>query len=354
MIEPSQTCVQHEGEPTGQCRKDYRLDAIVMAGDREGSRPVKGVNKALLEIRGIPLVSYVVAALERSRYVARIFVVGPQKELTQALKIRPAGSTMRKPVIILEQWNTLLENAWNTFLETLKEDEQVGPTEEGMLRARHGDKVALVVGADIPLVTPYEIDEFIEQADLERYDFVLGMTPEEVLRPYYPQKDRPGIKLAYFAFKDSLERQNNLHLVRFFAIQNRAYVEKMYRHRYQRRWRNIIRLAWNIVRMPETRPWMLLSFILLHVARILEALRLHRLRRLVSRFLDKRKLEAAVSQILKARFGSVVTHYGGAALDVDNEKHLMCMEANFEYWLRYQEGLYQQLTRSRGNPRASG
>jgi molybdopterin-guanine dinucleotide biosynthesis protein A len=329
-------------ERTSEGRRAVSLDAIVMAGDREASRPVKGSNKALLEIHGIPLVGYVVSALERSRYVSRIFVVGPKKEITEALEKRPRQAETQKPVLVVEQWNTLVENAWNTFLKTLKEGQGPEPLpDERTLRARYKDKVALVVGADIPLLTPYEVDEFIEGSDLERYDFLLGMTPREALEPYYPTKDRPGIKLAYFALKDSLERQNNLHLVRFFAVGNRDYVEKMYRHRYQRRWKNIVRLAWTILRIPEMRPWMVLSFLLLHLARILEGLGLSRLRAMVARFLDRRRLEEAVSQILKTRFASVRTHYGGAALDVDNEEHLRCIEANFDLWQRFQQERYE-------------
>ena len=327
-----------------------RFDAIVMAGDRGAARPVKGINKVLLEIQGVPLLFYVVSALERSRYVSRIFIVGPKQKIEEAIRTRPSSFQWHKPVFVLEQWNSLLENAWNTFLATLDGEVDDRPFREDGLRSRYGDRVALVVGADIPLVTPYEVDEFVEGCNLEEYDLIVGMTSEEVLKAYYPHGERPGIRLAYFVFKDSLERQNNLHMIRFFRIINKEYAEKMYRYRYQRNWRNIVRLGLEILRMPEMTSAILFRFFLLHCARVLDGIGLHWICRVVSRFLEKATLEKDIARLLKVRFASVVTHYGGAALDVDNEEHFRAMEANFERWKRLQEEL--SLVRVKGDPRA--
>ena len=50
------------------------------------------------------------------------------------------------------------------------------------------------------------------------------MTPEAVLRYYYPSDKKPGIKLAYLNLKESKYRISNLHLVKPFKIANKEYI----------------------------------------------------------------------------------------------------------------------------------
>ena len=61
------------------------VDIVITAGDGRAAKKVFGRNKALLEIEDVPLVGHVVSALQRSRHVARIFVVGPREAITEAL-----------------------------------------------------------------------------------------------------------------------------------------------------------------------------------------------------------------------------------------------------------------------------
>ena len=62
------------------------LDAVVLAGDRGAYKPVGGENKALLQVEGIPVIAHVISALQRCRYVTRIFVVGPRERILAALE----------------------------------------------------------------------------------------------------------------------------------------------------------------------------------------------------------------------------------------------------------------------------
>lgn len=331
--------------------KQIGFDAIVMAGDKGAYKPVYGENKALLEINGAPVISYVISALQRCRFVARIFVVGPREKLSAALD--RCGDRVKGPkeLVLVEQWESMLENALNTFVTTLPSHSPEGdPLPEQALQLRYRDKAVLILGADIPLLTPDELDEFIEEADLTRYDYILGMTSEEALRPYYPKPGTKGIHFAYFNFKDSRERQNNLHLVRVFRVINRQMIQKMYQFRYQKRWWNVLRLMWEMLRTAEVRPGMVLKFLLLHLCRVLDKRFLAPLHGFLRRFVDKAAVEQDVSRLIRVRLGSAMTTYGGAALDVDNEEHFQIICRNFDRWKALQKKRTEKKTRQQVEP----
>jgi len=328
-----------------------RLDAVVLAGERDAYKPVCGENKGLLEIDGEPVVAYVISALQRCRYVSRIFVVGPRERIREGLERTETGRKWEKEVIVVEQGKSLLENGWNTFLETLPSRAPDGkPLTEEARRVRYEGKAVLFLGADMPLLTHYELEEFIEGCDMHRYDYVLGMTSEEDLKAYYPGKGMPGIRLAYFHFKDSRERQNNLHMIRVFRVINREYGQLMYRFRYQKRWHNMLLILWALLRTPELRLGMIFRFCLLHACRILGRIPWMPLNRLLRRFLDKDRLEEDISLLLRTRFGMGMTTYGGAALDIDNTEQFAVIERQFHRWRAYQEDLHRRRTRSVEGP----
>ncbi|MEW6439581.1 MAG: NTP transferase domain-containing protein [bacterium] len=330
------------------CGVSKGVDAIVMAGDGRFFRPVYRTHKGLLEIEGESLLSYVISSLQRCRYVSRIFVVGPADRLSHALERVRASGAGAKEIVLVNQWSTMLENAWNTFLQTLpKTDPNGRPYSEEALRERYEDKAVLVLGCDMPLLTHFELEEFVQGCDLDNYDFLIGTTPLETLRAYEPRTGMPGIRLAHFCFRDSRERQNNLHMIRFFRVINREYAHIMYRYRYQKRWKNVLALLWRFIRLPEVRPGMVVRFLLLHGARWAEQLNRRGLLALLTRTLDKSRIERDISRLLKTRFGSVVTTYGGAALDVDNEAHFEIVRRQFRRWLDYQEALHEERTRDR-------
>src|SRR5205809_2830273 len=95
------------------------LDVIVTAGDRDASRPVLGDNKAFLPLAGVPIINYVLRAVDQARYTARIFVVGDTARLAAALAVPPTPWCGTHPLYLLEQRNTLYENIWHAFLHTL-------------------------------------------------------------------------------------------------------------------------------------------------------------------------------------------------------------------------------------------
>jgi GTP:adenosylcobinamide-phosphate guanylyltransferase len=321
-----------------------RYDAVVLAGDRKASRKVKGKNKSLLMVNNRAVICYIVEALAGARYINDIYVVGPKDRIDAALA---AGSVAvpSKRVVVLEQWDNLIENTWNGFLSTIPGHEP-STDPESYRGTPHWDKVILALSGDIPLLTPHEIDEMIGKADLVHYDYVPGITSSESLSYYYPRKRKKGskkkrgIKHAYFHFIEGLYRQNNMHLGRPFALANKSYIEKMYEFRHQREWNDIVKLVFEILRTEKGSWKSLYYFLILQSCMILSGTGFlsiaDRLRRLVSLH---RQVEPTVGLILGTRVRTVETTYGGAALDIDSDYEFETIKANFAEWMDHQERL---------------
>jgi hypothetical protein len=318
------------------------LDVIITAGDRWGSRPVLGGNKAFLPIAGVPVIHYVLGAVERARCTARIFVVGDKARLETVLAAPRAPFRGTRPLVLLEQGNTLYDNVWKAFLHTLP-DYAPGKDWQAYTETAAVDKAVLVMPGDIPLATPFEIDEFVDSCDLSRYDYCLGLTAEPTLRAYYSRDERPGIQMPYYALRDLRVRQNNLHLVKPLRFGNRHYVQKVYDLRYQREWYNILKLCGELWRSQDTSLRMIWSFLCLHIAGAVTRYGWQHAYLFRPFFLDLPMVASLMSQLLRTRFTTVETHYGGCMLDVDNAEHYEAICNNFERWFAYQHTLAKEL-----------
>jgi len=315
-------------------------DVVVTAGDRGASKFVYGRNKVFLEIHDKPLICYVVESLEETERVNHIHIVGPQKDLEKVFG-QHGCQHGKKPLSIHEQRQNLYENVWTTFLHTLP-GYQEGEELDHTLQLTGQDKAILVVPGDVPLLTPFEVDEFLDQCDLGKFDYFLGLTPEAELRPYYPTQHRRGIKLAYYHFRDERYRQNNLHLVKVLRVANREYIQKMYDYRYQREWKNILKLSWELLRLEKRGSRLLKNFLSLHLASLISKFRLEHVRLLSRFYTSLPEVEATLSKILATRFTTVNTSYGGATLDIDTEEQYEIIKENFELWREYQYNLYKE------------
>jgi CTP:molybdopterin cytidylyltransferase MocA len=318
-----------------------QLDVIVAAGDRGASRPVLKTNKVFLPIAGIPVINYVLSAVERARATSRIFVVGDKARLEAALSVANSPFQGRRPTTIIEQGNSLYDNIWNGFLHSLP------GYEPGMdwhaYAETAADKAVLVMPGDIPLATPAEIDAFVDHCDLARYDYFVGLTPASALEPYAPRADRPGIRMAHYPLRDMKVRQNNLHLVKPLRMANRHYIQHVYNHRYQKRWPDILKLCWQIIILPDVSLRCLWAFICLHAAHGITRLGWGALPLFRPLFPDLPMLASHLSQALQTRVTMVPTCYGGCTLDVDNAEHYEAICANFARWLAHQERLAREL-----------
>jgi molybdopterin-guanine dinucleotide biosynthesis protein A len=323
---------REKGDPS----KSY--DAVILAGDRRASRNIKGENKTLLKVHGRPVLSYVLSALLGSKYIRNIFIVGPKERIEKELKTDLVKIKGRK-VTVLEQWENLIENAWNGFLHTI-DGYKEGTDPDTYLNTPVQENTALALSGDMPLITSYEIDEFIENAEPDKYDYIAGITPDYSLIPYYPKENKPGIKHAYFHAKDLKWRQNNLHLGKMLKVKNKIYIQKMYEYRHQKEWKDIIKLVLTVLRTEKGTYKAIYQFAVLQACMFFSNRGMGWFSGRIRKLVTLSSIEKTVGLILGTTAKTSITHYGGAALDIDSDEELEAIESNFDDWMAYQKELY--------------
>ena len=311
------------------------VQAVLLAGDRGASRAVQGHSKAFLEVAGKPMVVHVLEALLHTPEVCEVFAVGDAVQLEKALAeygCLQLASSRGKPVHIVPQRNSLFENVWHSFLRTLP---------VGRPDPQHA---ILVVPSDIPLVIPEELSEFVYQATALPADYVVGLTPAEALLPFAPDSEQDGVEMASFNLAEGRFRQNNLHYVRPLRLGNRHYIQDMYENRYQKELGSMLRLGWRILRREYRNLWVLFFYGLMHTAGVLDRRGLRGAADRVRSWVSLRTVERGIGALLRTRFASVVTAFGGAALDVDNAEDLAVMDKNLERWKALQTRMARAAT----------
>ncbi len=306
-----------------------KYDAILVAGESKHSYKVRNQYKALVKINERYCIQYVLEALQQVPSVDNIYVIGPRKKLVAAFQKANIDLDQPKSITILEQKSNLLENVWHGFLASLPAtiNDQTEKLET------FADKAVLVLPCDSPLITAHEITYFIEQSNLENYDYILGLTPEEAMKYFYPGKDRPGIKMAYLHMKERNYRINNLHMVRPARVGHRVHINKMYEYRYQKRLVNMLLLALYLLRIQPLRNFGLIFG--MQFSLISAKLDLPGLTAIFKRWVPRKELETTISQILKSRFSSLEVPYPGAALDIDNDQSYEILKSQFNHWKSY-------------------
>ncbi|MEN6474726.1 MAG: NTP transferase domain-containing protein [Syntrophaceae bacterium] len=303
------------------------VDVVITAGDGRAAKKVFLKNKALLEVDGKPIVRHIVEALLACEGIGKIVVVGPKARFEEVI-----GDM---PVELLEQKRNLTENAWEGFLQTIPEYRRTGRLTEEIARANQ-DKYVLGIPGDIPLITGRELQEFIAGSDMQCFDYCAGITSEKILEQFEPRKGKPGIKMATFHARDGNFRQNNLHLLKPFKIQERIdLVLKVYEYRYQKELVNIVRSALEIIRLePGYTGRTLWLYLLLQISTALSSIGLEPLARITRYPITKTELERLMSGLLHLKVKLVETTLGGAALDVDNEKDFLILSLRYKDWMR--------------------
>ena len=302
------------------------IDAVIAAGDGKAARKIFKRNKALLDVAGKPIIRHIVEVLIACEDIDRIVVVGPKEKFEEVLD--------GLEVDIVEQKRSLAENGWEGFLQTLPEYRKTGELTQDIIDA-YRDKHVLFLSGDIPLISVHEIREFISQCDMSSYDYVAGITSEEILNLFGPRKGRPGIKMATFHTWDGNFRQNNLHMARpFVLIESIDLVLTAYEYRYQKEIFNIIKTLIEIIKLGPGNIGKTLSlYLLFQISAGLDALGFAFLAHIISFPVTLDRVERMISSVLKARCRIVKTTVGGAALDVDNEKDFMILSVMYRDWL---------------------
>jgi GTP:adenosylcobinamide-phosphate guanylyltransferase len=310
-----------------------RVKAILLAGDRRASIQVRNDNKAFLELNGRPLFIHVLQALLNSDLVEKVIIVGPSDRLLAALQ----GHGLQDNVVVIEQRDNMINNFKAGYVAALG----LGPEVDfwSLKGTEHEDTPVLIAPCDVPLLIPAEVDEFLMRSNMHEYDYSIGITSEQVLSYYHSRRGVPGIQMIYVHVKEGLMRHNNLHIAKPLRFEHLDYIEKMYEWRYQTRAANVIRMFFSLL----VNGWRLFKglrmFILMQLSLYYDRHGHPKLSDRLRSLVGFNRLSEGFSNALGARVQITYTHFGGAALDVDNEKDLTVIEERFEEWIEYQNSL---------------
>lgn len=310
-----------------------KVNAILLAGDRRASVQVRNDNKAFLQLRGVPLFIHVLRALLGAHHIGKVAVVGPSDRLKAALK----EHGVEGDVVVVEQRDNMIDNFKAGYVASLG----FGPEVDfwSLKGTEHENTPVLVSPCDIPLMIPDEVDEFLTRSNMREYDYSIGITSERVLSHYHPQEGKPGIKMIYFHVKEDLMRHNNLHIGKPLKFKHLDYVEKMYEWRYQTRFANILHMVFSLI----FKGWRLLKglriFILMQLSLYYDRHGHPKLSDRLRFLAGFNRLAEGIGNALGARTQIIYTHFGGAALDADNEKDLATIEVRYDEWMEYQRNL---------------
>lgn len=293
---------------------DESIDAIILAGDRAASNNFSGQNKLLLEVDGIPLLLHVLSALDDVQRVARIFVIGPEKDIQSLLLSDTLVLDCHTPVHVLEQRNTAYENFWSGLVHSIP-GYRPGMEDDD---AAIANKVVLVLPSDIPLVSAAEIDEFLDGCDQRQFDYCIGATAEPYMRRFLPTQDKPGIEMSYLHLDCSSLRLNNLHLIRPFKVAHRGYIERAYELRYQKKLFNVALVVWEMFRIPGFGGKALSTYYYYQLAMLFRTFGWSRPLAWARSKVTLAKVVQLAGILLGARVDIVETTIGGCVIDVDN------------------------------------
>lgn len=311
-----------------------KVNAVLLAGDRRASIALHNENKAFLELRGKPLFIHVLEALLAAEHVGEVVVVGPRERLLRSLKT----FCISDGVTVVEQRENMIENFKVGYVCSLGLDETVGFW--GLKDSGYEAVPVLVAPCDIPMLLPEEVDEFLNRANMHEYDYSIGVTSKKVLQHYHPVENSPGIRMIYFHVKEDLMRHNNLHVAKPLMLNHLDYIEKMYEWRYQTRLANMVRVLFSALThgfrfAKGLRVFMVMQFSLYYDR--------HGHPKLADRIRSMagfNRLSEGIGNVLGARVQIVYTHFGGAALDADNETDLAVIEQRYEDWMNEQRNLF--------------
>lgn len=325
-----------------------KVDAIVLAGDKRASKPIKNQNKAFLSLHGRPLVMHVVGALLRARGIRRVILVGPARRLSDAVGESLGGRRGAERVSVVQQGQNLLENAQYGFVSSALPSEVPSAAAFNSMRGSQFDEwPVLYLSCDLPLLTPHEVDQFLAGADMQRFDYAIGLTPESAMTHYYPTESSPGIRMAYYHLREGRFRHNNLHLGKPLTVEGVQYIERMYELRYQKQFVNIVRAALEAVRAQSGSLRAARYYVRMQIARWLSGTALSGAYERMRRKNGLKGILETLGAVMKVRVQAVVTTFGGAMLDVDNARDLEIIDTMYDAWMAHQERLSDAVSKTR-------
>jgi len=171
-----------------------RVDAVVLAGGLNCG-PLQQYStartEALIPIGGRPMVEYVVNALKHVPAVRRIVIAGPCKDLAPVFKGDAA-------VQVAEGGDTAIA----TLLRGVEALEKLP------LPAAEVSRWVLIATADIPMITPEAIEDFLRLCQKREGEVYYPVVKREV-----SEKKYPGVKRTYVRLREGSFTGGNLLLV---------------------------------------------------------------------------------------------------------------------------------------------
>lgn len=159
------------------------MDCIIVAGGRPGLEDplypyTQGKPKALLKLNGQPMLAHVLSALDNSRYVEQLIVVG--LEATEGEVALPYLGSPEK-VHFLPDQGGIVSNARHG-LEWLEAN-------------RPGAAELLISTADIPLLTGAIVDAFVDQCQPFDQLVYYNVVTRETMEARFPHSNRTFVRL---------------------------------------------------------------------------------------------------------------------------------------------------------------
>ncbi|SCZ00115.1 nucleotidyltransferase family protein [Alkaliphilus peptidifermentans] len=149
------------------------MHAIVLAGNDAVAEELMK-NKAIIPLKGIPMIKFVVNALKESKYIDKIYVVGEVDELESIIGAEAEA--------IIRSSNTFMENLIN-----------------GMAYSQGEDRV-IVATCDVPLINVDIINKFIEVGLEVDNDIFYPIVNKALNQTSYPNLKRTYAHLKEGAF----------------------------------------------------------------------------------------------------------------------------------------------------------
>ena len=158
----------------------------------------------------------------------------------------------------------------------------------------------------------------------------------------------------YFCVREGIYRHGNIALLRpakFGHVMN-TYMPIVYRLRYQRHFRNVVRTIFQIARYALT-PTTVYLFLVMETAKFCHRRRWYRLCHLIRKAASRKTAEDLISWIFRTRVKSHETIGPGPILDVDDEESYQLLIEKRDEWKAIQEAqikksLAEKETRSPG------
>ena len=314
-------------------RTKQKMNAVLLAGDRRASVQLHDDNKAFFELNGVPLFVHVLKSLLKADHVRNVIVVGPSERIKKELE----RSEINANVQVIEQRDNMVENFKAGFVASLGLDDSVDFW--SLKETIHKETPVLVAPCDVPMLIPEEVDEFLMRSSMQEYDYSIGITSSQVLSNYHPQPGKSGIRMIYIHVKEGLFRHNNLHIGKPLKFDHLDYIEKMYEWRYQTRFANILRMLLSLMANGSRLMKSVRIFILMQLSLYYDRHGHPRLSGHLRSLVGFNRLSEGIGNALGARTQIVYTHFGGAALDADNEADLAVITECYDEWMAFQRSL---------------